>query len=288
MSKRKTHEEYVDEVVNANKNIIVVGHYINFATKILHKCKLDGCEWYAAPGNILSGHGCPVCSGNRHITHDEYVIKVKDINSNIEVVDKYISSNVAILHRCKNDNHEWFARPSTILRGMGCPVCSNPPKAIGPAPEYKNSIWSSPHKEYFSRFLTEEQMKGYMPHSAKLIEVICPDCKHKRMIKPTQLATYGLGCVCGDGISFANKFVLNVLTQLKLSVIPEYSAEWSIKKRYDDYIEEYNLIVENHGIQHYEESKLGNQKLCDVQSNDLFKQMIAQENGIQYYIILDC
>ena len=288
MKKRKTHEEYVEELANVNQNIIVVGHYVNYLTKILHKCKLDGHEWYAIPSNTLKGHGCPMCSGSVRITHDEYIVKVKDINPDIEVVDTYVSSIVAILHRCKKDGYEWFARPSTILRGIGCPVCSDPPKAIGPAPEYKNSIWSSPHKEYFSRYLTEHQMKSYMPHSGKLIEIVCPDCGRKKMIKPTQLVTYGLGCVCGDKISFANKFVLDVLTQLKLSVTPEYTPEWSMRKRYDDYIETYNLIVENHGIQHYVESKLGNQSLCDIQNNDLLKQAMAKENGIQHYIVLDC
>ena len=47
--KKKTHEEYVVEVAKANPNIEVIGTYINIKTKILHRCKIDGYEWYATP-----------------------------------------------------------------------------------------------------------------------------------------------------------------------------------------------------------------------------------------------
>lgn len=58
----KSHEKYVAEVEVINPNIIVAGLYIDAKTPILHKCKLDGNEWMASPGNILSGYGCPKCN----------------------------------------------------------------------------------------------------------------------------------------------------------------------------------------------------------------------------------
>lgn len=67
---RKSQEIYVDEVFLVNPDIEVIGIYINANTPILHKCKIDGYEWYASPANILYGYGCPVChesSGERQV-----------------------------------------------------------------------------------------------------------------------------------------------------------------------------------------------------------------------------
>ena len=119
----KTHEQYVNELANINPNIIVIETYIDAVTPRLHRCSIDGYEWYARPANILFGNGCPKCS--RHITrtHEEYVAEVALINSNIEVVGTYINATTHILHRCKIDGNEWYARPDDILHGRGCPQC---------------------------------------------------------------------------------------------------------------------------------------------------------------------
>lgn len=60
-NKKKTHSEYVKDVSSVNKNIEVVGEYVNANTEILHKCLIDGHEWMARPNNILHGKGCPKC-----------------------------------------------------------------------------------------------------------------------------------------------------------------------------------------------------------------------------------
>ena len=66
MTKRKTHEEYVNQVKSINPNIEVLGTYVNNHTKILHKCTLDDYEWYTLPANILKGSGyiTSQCCGN--------------------------------------------------------------------------------------------------------------------------------------------------------------------------------------------------------------------------------
>ena len=122
--KRKTHEEYVDELSEKYPNVIVLGSYINAATPILHKCAFDGYEWYSKPNRILTGHGCPMCAGNARKTHSRYVEEVAQIDSNIEVIGSYKSSHTSILHRCIIDGYEWYAKPNNILNGRGCPKCA--------------------------------------------------------------------------------------------------------------------------------------------------------------------
>ena len=293
MGKRKTHEEYIRDVAKINSNIEVIGEYINNSTKILHKCKIDGHKWSAVPNNILSGKGCPMCKSKILTswltkTHDEYIQSLLLINQNIEVIGQYNGCDEEILHRCKIDGYIWSVTPHYMLRGHNCPVCSG--HVIGPAPEYKNSIWSSEYKEYFSQYMSDEQMKIYMPYSNQQIDVICPNCGNTKSISINKLCYRGLCCICDDKISFANKFVFNVLSQLGVKVKIEYSPLWAQGRKYDDYLIDYNAIIENHGMQHYERGfeNMGGRTLKEEQLNDIIKQNLAHENNIEHYIVLDC
>ena len=293
MGKKKTHDEYVDEVAKINPDIEVVGKYINSSTEILHRCRIDGYMWMVRPNNILSGEGCPKCNSRKRSlelrkTHDKYVLSLLSINPNIEVIGQYIDAETEILHRCKIDGYEWFATPHYMLRGHSCPVCSG--HKIGPEPEYKNSIWASKYREYFSLYMSDEQMKRYMPQSNQRIDVVCPNCGNIKTISINKLFSRGLCCICRDKISFANKFIFNILRQIGVRVKTEYSPKWACGKKYDDYLIDYNIIIENHGIQHYERgfADIGGRTLEEEQTNDVVKQQLAHTNNITYYIVLDC
>lgn len=285
--KKITHKEYIVKVEKMHPNIEVLERYINAHTKILHKCKTCGHEWMSKPSSILVGYGCAKCAKVKKLTHDEYKKKVEETSSNIEVVEEYINMCTKILHKCKICGHEWNAKPSDIVTGHGCPICSK--RAIGNSPEYKNSIWASEYKKYFSRYMTEEQMKKYMPHSDKKIEVKCPNCNKRKEISPNTLLRNGLGCICGDGISYPNKFVYFLLKQLNIEIKLEFSPKWANKKKYDIYIPSLNCIIENHGKQHYEDGYGMYSTTYETQKrNDQYKESLARNNGINNYIIIDC
>lgn len=157
--KKKTHEEYVVEVAKANPNIEVIGTYINIKTKILHRCKIDGYEWYATPGHILHNRGCPICgrkssATTRSKTHSEYVKQVFQLNPNIEVIGIYVNSNTKILHRCRVDGYEWYTTPATILSGKGCPECGARNSRAMTTEEYRGKLSNlNPDIEIIGDFL---------------------------------------------------------------------------------------------------------------------------------------
>ena len=130
-------------------------------------------------------------------TQEQYIKEVGIKNPTVEVDDIYINANTGIWHKCKVCAYRWKSQPNHILEGHICPVCAG--FIIGPAPEYTNSIWASEYSDYFKRYLSEEQMKSYMPHSGKKINITCPDCGRNKDISISQLAYQGLGCSCGDG-----------------------------------------------------------------------------------------
>lgn len=60
MAKKKTHEQFVQEVKEKNPDIEIIGKYVNSHTKIKCKCS-NGHEIYMEPGNILKGNRCLIC-----------------------------------------------------------------------------------------------------------------------------------------------------------------------------------------------------------------------------------
>ena len=59
---KKTHEEFVAEASEKNKNLTVIGKYQGTREKILCKCNKCGNEWFTSPSFVLYGCGCPNCA----------------------------------------------------------------------------------------------------------------------------------------------------------------------------------------------------------------------------------
>lgn len=130
MSKKKTHEEYVQELVVKNPTVEVIEQYVNTNTPILHHCLVHDMFWKTTPARALRGVGCEKCKmekfrETRCKTHEQYVKEVADINPDIIVVGKYINARTPIKHYCKKHNILWNPYPDSILRGVGCKECGN-------------------------------------------------------------------------------------------------------------------------------------------------------------------
>ena len=59
----------------------------------------------------------------RKLTHEEFLNKLQQINSNIEILGTYVNSQTKILCKCKKDGYEWKTKPTVLLQGKGCPKC---------------------------------------------------------------------------------------------------------------------------------------------------------------------
>lgn len=127
----RTHESFVDDMKDINPNIEILGKYFDNKTKIECRCLICGNEWNVLPKSLLQRHGCPNCARkkaryNRRKTQDEFVSQMKVINSNIEIIGKYVNDRNRIRCRCLNCNNEWESRPSSLLSGSRCPNCIKP------------------------------------------------------------------------------------------------------------------------------------------------------------------
>lgn len=119
MFKRKTHKDFVEELLNKNPNIKVLGEYINARTKIEVQCLMDNHIWYATPDNLLRGYGCPKCAGKCKTTKS-FIEDLHFISPHIEVLGKYKTNNTKIKCCCKKHEYIWYPTPSHLLQGQGC------------------------------------------------------------------------------------------------------------------------------------------------------------------------
>ena len=127
---KKTNDDFLKELSDINKNILVLDTYINNRTKLKCKCLLDGFEWYSTPNSLLSGRGCPKCKSNKISklkikSHEEFKAQINQINPNIILLNKYVNSHTKIQCKCKKDGYEWETLPFSLLEGSNCPRCVN-------------------------------------------------------------------------------------------------------------------------------------------------------------------
>ena len=59
--RKKTHQEFIDEISIKNPNIEILSTYVDSRTKITCKCKICEHEWNVLPTSLSRGIGCPSC-----------------------------------------------------------------------------------------------------------------------------------------------------------------------------------------------------------------------------------
>lgn len=186
--------------------------------------------------------------------------------------------------RCKKCNQICTKEESLLKKGIGCPVCNSKRVVKG-----INDI-ATTHPELLNYFKNKEDANRHSFSSDKKVLVLCPTCKEEKYMAVKVLSKNGIGCVCGDGFSYPEKFIYSLLKQQNIKFKKQYSPNWANKKRYDFYLDDYELILEIHGEQHYTNSFVGcgGDSLEEVMENDKIKKELASQNGISKYIELNC
>ena len=130
MSKRKTHKEFMGELLMLNPKYTVLSEYTNNKTKITCKCNICGHEWEAYPYNMLQGKGCVVCGNKksadkRRKTNEQFLLELKNITTTIIPLENYKGALEKIWVRCTECGNQWQVEPHSLLQGKGCNVCSS-------------------------------------------------------------------------------------------------------------------------------------------------------------------
>lgn len=175
---------------------------------------------------------------------------------------------------------------SSTKRNGGCKYCRN-----NDTHKLDSIGYKFPHLA--NMIVGDIDVFSLAPQSNEKYYLKCPDCNHisKHKVQICNLINQGYSCkVCGDGVSIPEKFMYNILLNLKLDFYNRKTFEWSNKKEYDFYIPTLNVIIETHGNQHYSNSNSFNStNLKKQQYNDNYKYNLATEFiPKENYYIIDC
>jgi len=125
--KNKNTDDFINEISNINKDIIILGKYKNASLKIKCQCKIDNNVWYASPNKLLLGEGCPICAkikiGESHKkTEQEFLKEINKINPNIIILSHYNGIYNKIKCQCKKCNFIWETTATSLLhKHSQCP-----------------------------------------------------------------------------------------------------------------------------------------------------------------------
>lgn len=220
--------------------------------------------------NIIDEHRNLVILERKRIKRNGHYFKMYRYKCNICGYDDGWSEECDILHH-KN----------------GCSCCSNRTVIEGINDIPTTAPWMI---DYFQGGY--EEAKQYSCKSQHKIYPICPDCgriRNKLVSIDRIYYRHSIGCTCRDGISYPEKFFINFLEQLGVNFIYQLTKttfQWVGNYSYDFYLPDYNCIIETHGGQHYKDTTWSSSSVTN--NNDNNKMERALNNGIFYYIQLDC
>lgn len=190
-------------------------------------------------------------------------------------------------YKCnKCPNKDWNTEEN-LTSGQGCNTCRTSPTKVTPW----NCIWAT-DRWMCDLGVSEEDAKTHTYGSGKEVKVTCPHCGRSFYKKLNNISiNRSINCKCGDKTPYPEKFTMSVLNQLGVEFetqLTNKKFDWVSDKRYDFYIPSLNMIIETHGIQHYEENSNFKMTLAEQKENDRIKKELALSNGIDKYIVIDC
>lgn len=208
-------------------------------------------------------------------------------NNNINIYNVTIGAKTKPWWYCNKCKDSYPQTIESKRRGSGCSICTG---------KYVTSVncVATTNPTTHSFMLNHEDGYRYTQYSDARVDFKCPDCDN--IIKNKQIKRVsqdGIKCpLCSDGFKYPEKLMSHILKQLKVEFSHDISLPFLKNRRYDFYLPEYNLIIETHGGQHFENecgfSRMGGRTLKEEQANDKYKYEIAMENGVDKYIVIDC
>ena len=128
--RRKTNEQFLQEMEDRHPELIVNSEYISSNIKVNCTCKICGHTDDYYPATLTHGTGgCFIC-GNKKISEaltmseEEFIKKLTEENSNIFVRGGYKNDSSHVNVGCKICGYEWAPIAKSLLHGTGCPNCS--------------------------------------------------------------------------------------------------------------------------------------------------------------------
>ena len=110
MSKKRTNEEFLNEIKQMNPTYDVLSKYINCDTDVKCHCNIHNIDFYATPYNLLKGKvACELCRrekiGNTNRKNiAKYLSELYNSKPHLVLIGEYKGANTKTLFHCNKHN----------------------------------------------------------------------------------------------------------------------------------------------------------------------------------------
>lgn len=223
-------------------------------------------------------------------TNIEY--NIGDVINNLEIIGyskeypdkRKCRDGLLYICQCLKDGYVVYLPKYKLIRGDGCPLCSNHIVVPG-----INDIWTT-NVSLGNLLANPEDGFKYTQNSNKKVWFECPNCGKKELHQINYInRKVVFPCpICGDGFSYPEKFMLSLLDFLKIPAERQKKFPWSQNFIFDFYLNDKNIIIECHGEQHYRNIEYfnRNKKFSQIEKDNIKRELV--KNQKINYIELDC
>ena len=281
MPRKKTHEEFVKEIETLYPDrYCFLTEYDGLRKPMMVKRNNCNHVLKVYPSNLYYDSDCPECTKNKN--RQLFINNFTNLfNGEFELVDKdeYINSNTKVHVKHKMCRTIFPVTPHSILysKRLICPKCDNSTNLV----PYVNDIYTL-DKEMYKLLKDKNDGHKYFPNSRQKTWFVCPFCKKEHYRAINNVHSYGISCDrCSDNISYPEKYMGELLSQLGISYIRQFNDYWTKTYRYDFYFSynNINFLIEMDGGLHFNQYQKGNKSLLDIQASDMEKDELAMKNG---------
>lgn len=155
MSKKKTHEEFINEIKESYPYIDVLGKYNGTTEKIMIRDNRCGHEYISNPTRIYKKTKCPYCTIHNKTSFEKHIIFENRVylmyGNEYSVIGKYITAKTPIKIKHNKCGKTFEIRPDNFLHGRQCPLHRYERSAKNNSLSYdevKQKIYNLVGKEY--------------------------------------------------------------------------------------------------------------------------------------------
>ena len=281
--KRLTHQEFIDKIKIFHKNIIIKSIFINLKSIIECECSICNTQWKTSANNLNRGVDCPKCAYNninnnsKEKAEIKYKKSIKEKFPYIEALEEYILARTKLKFKCNLCGNIFISDYSLLYKtSSGCPKCNSAKRM--PLQKALNLL-----KKYHPNLILKT--KNYKGICIKY-KFYCSKCNKYFITSLSNLIHNRSSCPSCKRSS-GERIFESYLRELNLNYIPQYifkDCKEIRPYRFDYYIQDFNLIVEIMGDQHYKSIEyFGGLKSFEIiQKRDEIKRIYCKTHDVNY------
>lgn len=286
MSKKKEFKE-IRDILSKDGYKLIREYFLKRGRRVIEFSDSCGYKYSTYYDNYVQGYSPRmVFSTNKYSTSNiRKWLKKNNKMFSLCRTSKYTNVYTKMKFKCHICKDYFYSNWSYISSGNGCGVCNG--SQVGK----RHSLYHTDRK-FVKEWSPKNKItpKEVKRSSNKSVIWNCHICKkdYKKVIYKRVILNQG--CPLCNKISKGEEKIFEILNRKKVKSIKQKRFINCKKKKalpFDFYLPDYNLCIEYHGEQHYQEVKFfgGKSNLNERKINDKIKKKYCLDNNINFLVI---